>query len=178
MCNCISTHFRQSHCKILEYLQLEYSSIGILLEFKAGTHGTASRELLRHRICALPLLHRSGCFQSIFPKRCPGCVGLNLVCAAELLNDSQLIFEVIKTLLAGWARLYSIDKIRSFQTLSKKYYQRRSSDRYPYMGNCLDFGLANSSSSSQGNKDFLRDMNTLGKLLCEGEGMGQNSSKS
>lgn len=164
--------FLQSSGTILEYLQL--CSNGILMEFKNGSHGLASHELLRNRVRALPLLHRNGCFQSIFPKRCPGCVGLNLVCAAEVLCDPTLIHEVIKTLVGGQRGCpYSINEIFSFQMLSKRYYQRRN-DRYPFMGNCLDFGLFNSHTSSQANEKFLQDMNALGKLLCEGEG----SSKS
>ena len=46
--------FLQSSGTILEYLQLKYSSIGILMEFKNGSHGLAYHELLRNRVSALP----------------------------------------------------------------------------------------------------------------------------
>ena len=67
--------FLQSSDKLLEYLKLEHSSIGILL----GSHGQGqlSDVLLRNRVRSLPMLHQHGCFKSIFPKGCPGCVGLN-----------------------------------------------------------------------------------------------------
>ena len=169
--------FLQSSSELLEHLQLAHSHIGILLDPRSDRSSVVSPELLRQRVRALPALHRHGCFtfNSIFPKGCLGCIGLNLVCAAEVLNDSKLIHDVIKTILGDPAgRLYPIDKIRSFQGLSRRYYQRRSNDRYPFMGNCLDFGLFNGESGD--NADFIREMNTLGERLSKGEGSSKDQS--
>lgn len=68
---------------------------GILL---GDDGGQAPRDIIRRRVLALPYLHRNGAMD-IFPKSCPKCIGINLICAAQVLGDSKIVHEVINEML-------------------------------------------------------------------------------
>ncbi len=119
----------------LATLQLEHSLTGILLD--------TTKDGLRRRVRALPQLYTElprNQFCGIFPKSCPGCIGLNLICAAEVLNDSQLVWGVVKDMLNDPpGEIMTIDELDYYRTMSRLAYHRQQGNPYPYMGNCVDF---------------------------------------
>lgn len=131
----------------LESLHLNHSSIGILLDTYSGVYSKlAAYPMLVRRVNALPLLYSTLSrkeFCGIFPKSCPGCIGLNLVCAAQLLRDTRLVCHVVGQLLNDPdCEIFTIEEMDVCRELTLRYYRRRD-DPYPYMGNCLDFGFTN-----------------------------------
>jgi hypothetical protein len=127
---------REQGKESLTTLQLNNSSIGILLN--------TTNKGVRRRVEALPHLYvdlTRQQFCGIFPKSCPGCIGLNLICAAEMLNDSYLVWKVVKEILNDPpGEILTLNELEKLRRLSKSAY-RRQGDSYPYMGNCIDFGM-------------------------------------
>lgn len=127
---------------LLRSVKLPY--YGILLDPDSGGRARAKRHLVERRVKGLPKLYKimpRDEFCDLFPKRCPGCIGMTLICAAELLDDSSLMVEVIAEMLNDpEAEIVTEEEMDRFRRLSMEKWTRRGDDNsYPFMGNCLDF---------------------------------------
>jgi hypothetical protein len=129
---------------------LELGGIGILF----GTN-----RLIRRRVVTMPQLYRElprEQFCGIFPKGCPGCVGLNLICAAEVIDDSTLVLDAVGQMLNDPDQvIFNRSELQRLRRMSKLQYRRKGED-YPYMGNCLDFG---------GDSEIVEVAKRLGELI-------------
>jgi hypothetical protein len=98
-------------------------------------------------------------FCGIFPKRCCDCISLNLICAGELLDDSQLICDTVKVILNDpEGEILTKHEVDVFRKLSRRHFDRRDKT-YPFMGMCLDFGR------KTGGNVLLQAMDKLGLLI-------------
>ena len=140
----------------VESLRMHHSSCGI---FFNEIDFCISQTLLRRRINSLPSLHASmprEAFAGLFPKGCPGCVALNIFCAAEILSDTAAVHNVIKLLLNDPnGEIVSLDDVNRMCRRSRTMY-KRSDDPYPFMGNCIDFQMRS---------DFVTWMELVGSLI-------------
>jgi len=141
----------------VESLRMDKSSCGIFYDQNSFC---IARPILRRRIKALPSLHQSMTrkeFAGLFPKDCPGCIALNIFCTAEVLNDSIVVHEVIKQLLNDPnGEIIRLDDVDFMRRRSLRMYKRGIYDPYPFMGNCIDFGMRN---------DFVSWMKRFGSLV-------------
>jgi len=84
-------------------LRMERSSCGLFCDVTlTGDDFCISKAMLTRRLKALPALHTSLSrdeFAGFFPKHCPGCIALNIFCAASVLGDTELVHDVLKQLL-------------------------------------------------------------------------------
>lgn len=139
-------------------LNLANCGMGILLDTKWNRSAPSS--IIRRKIQALPKLYQELSrkeFCGIFPKGCPGCIGLNLVCAAELLDNSRLICQVVSKLLNDPRHeIFTEAEVDMCRILSRRFYRRSDDHKYPFMGNCLDF---------LDGRDLLKVMENLGNLI-------------
>lgn len=74
------------------------------------------------------------------PKGCPGCLFLNILLFCGM--SPKLNKDVEKTLgsFLGNSKLGQLFKVDKLIKMSITNYKRKN-DRYPFMGNCLDFGM-------------------------------------
>jgi hypothetical protein len=148
----------------LESIEMAHNYCGLLL---GRSGGLCTSALLKRRINALPSLHQRlprDEFCGMFPKCCPGCIGLNLIVAAELLQDAEFVSKIFNELVGDKQGVilpvYLVQRLgyesrRSYNRDNggNQYYVR---DAYPYMGNCIDFGLGS---------PFVKQMEILGSLI-------------
>jgi hypothetical protein len=133
---------------------LDLGHCGILLD--TNRHG------IRRRVSALPTLYRDmsrSDFCGLFPKGCPGCIGMNLICAAEVLDDSQLVWQAVREMLNDPpGEILTRGELDILRRMSRSQYKRQDPDHpYPFMGNCLDFGY---------HSDIVKVARGLGELIA------------
>lgn len=120
---------------------------------------------LRERVVSLPLLHKTmtkDAFGKMFPKACPDCIALNLFCAAEYLHDTKLGHETLKQLLNDpEGHMVTHDQFAEVCKHTRSVY-KRSTDQYPYQGNCNDFDCAENMNKKP---NFLIYLKLVGSLL-------------
>ena len=132
-------------------------------QFRIITDSYVPAHMMRRRVGALPRLYKEitrDQFASIFPKGCFNCLGLNLVCAAELLDDSEFLCSVVNQILNDPpGEIFTVSEMDHCRRLSRQFYDRRD-EHYPHMGCCLDFGL------KKGGNPLLKSLDKLGRLIC------------
>jgi hypothetical protein len=119
------------------------------------------REELYERVSELSQLYNNELiprneFYDLLHKECPGCIGMNLICAAEMLNDTEFVWNVIKEILHDpMGEILTCEELHAWRGMSRSQYCR-SSDPYPYAGNCIDFGLTST---------IVKKASVLGSLI-------------
>ena len=127
-----------------------YNSIGILL---------GSSDLVERRIRLMPRFYKDTPreqFCRVFQKSCPGCIGLNIICAAQVLDDTPLVCGVVQEMLND-PRVLTVPELDELRRMSIFNY-RRHDKQYPFMGDCVDFNIDSS---------FVAQAKRLGMMISK-----------
>ena len=95
--------------------------------------------------------------RSPFPKRCSGCFVFNFLCLVEMYPNVAGPVETIFRSMLGDKQGVIVEpgEVQQLARAARRQYKRRD-DPFPYMGNCIDFGLGD---------PFTEGVVRLGRLL-------------
>jgi hypothetical protein len=148
------------------------SCCGILLAFN---HVFRMSESVRRQLCFHPLqaliqflaavcskLDDPRVVLHAFPKSCPGCFVLNLVCAAACYPGLEADVEECFRKICGDRRANVVERgeVAAMAKLFKDTYSRPC-DPFPYAGNCLDFRQSANVAVATGKLLFATNIRTL-----------------